>query len=146
MEINWKAPESGWSWSILRHCPYVCLDRPKKTMENPSVEPITQQSEIHLTFLLSVWMKIWCGFKHCENANERIFLISSLYIKKASFTKEKDLYICDWRNKVIRSYVLKTEPNHLYREWNCLVKVLKVIQSARITQTFQKFRRHFKIL
>jgi len=54
-------------------------------------------------------MKIWCGFKRCENAKEKIFLISSLYVKKASFTKEEDFYICDWRNKVIRSYILKSE-------------------------------------
>lgn len=77
-------------------------------MENPTIEPITYQNEIQLTFLLSVWMKIRCGFKHCKKANKKIFFISSLYVKKASFTKEKDLYICEWRYKEIRRYVLNS--------------------------------------
>jgi len=39
---------------------------------------------------------------------------------------------------------VSTNPLHL--EWNCIFKVLKIIQPARITQTFQKCRSHFKIL
>ena len=142
MGVNWKGPESGQSWSFLRQCPNVCLEKPRKTMENSSGEPITQQSEINLTFLLSVWMKIRCGFKHCENTNEKTFFISSLYDKKVSFTKnkKKDLYIREQRNKEIRRYVLKSGHKPLIQRVKLHIQSLKSNSVCQYNTNFPKIQ------